>query len=103
MDKRRYYVSVQAKDIMYQQGDAAYEFEIDATQEDIDKLQELFLEMDKFDNQSALRGHLPGIPYHHDLENDGYDYYLNEAYRLIGELGTAETREHIATMNLKIE
>ncbi|WP_256757898.1 hypothetical protein [Cohnella sp. WQ 127256] len=100
MDSQTYYVSVQSKTIMTQQGDAAYEFEIEATSEELQKLQELFVEMEDFDNRSYIRNQIPGIPYHHDSENDGYDYYLKEIYNTLHELGTEETRNHISSMNL---
>ncbi|MFC5701401.1 hypothetical protein ACFPVX_08895 [Cohnella faecalis] len=103
MDRQRYYVSVQAKTITNHQGDAAYEFAIDALPEDIDKLQELFAAMEEFDEMSFIRNPLPGIPYHHDSENDGYDYYLKESYKLIGQLSDEKTRSFIASMPLNAE
>jgi hypothetical protein len=101
MEKQKYYVSVQSKTIMTGQGDAAYEFEIEATPEEVQGLLKLFDEMEDFDNQSFFRNHIPGIPYHHDLENDGYDFYLKEIYKSIQQLGTEETRKHILTMDLE--
>ncbi|WP_338551346.1 hypothetical protein [Paenibacillus sp. KS-LC4] len=100
MEKQKYYVSVQSKTIMTRQGDASYEFEIEANSEELQRLLYLFEEMENFDNESLLRNSIPGIPYHHDLENDGYDYYLKEIYNSIQHLGTAETKEHIQSMNL---
>lgn len=103
MDKKKYYVSVQANTIMERQGDAAYELEIIASEEEITKLKELFDYMEEFDRASYYRAHIPGIPYHHDIENDGYDYYLAEAYKLMHELGTDETKRFISSINERIE
>ncbi|MGG4147298.1 hypothetical protein ABEW34_29700 [Paenibacillus algorifonticola] len=100
MEKQKYYVSVQSKTIMTTQGDASYEFEIEATLKELQELLYLFDQMEDFDNESMLRNSIPGIPYHHDLENDGYDYYLREIYNTIRHLGTVETKEHIQSMNL---
>ncbi|MBD0379502.1 hypothetical protein [Paenibacillus sedimenti] len=101
MDKKRYYVSVQSGTIMENQGDASYELEIEATPDQLDKLGELFEEMDNFDQSSAIQvASALSIAYHHDESNDGYDYYLKEAYAMIHELGTEETREHIRKMNI---
>lgn len=100
MDKQKYYVSVQAGTIMSNQGEAAYELEIKATPEEIEKLKELFEERTGFDDLSFFRAHLPGIPYHLDEENDGHDYYLASIYRMIYDLGTQETQEFIKTMNV---
>ncbi|THF75744.1 hypothetical protein [Cohnella fermenti] len=102
MDKRHYYVSVQAKTVMYNQGDAAYEFEIMATEQELDKLRDLFVELEGCEEDTTFRAHYPGIPYHHDSENDQYDYILKQIYGLVGELGTEKTRKHIHSMNLQM-
>lgn len=100
MDKRTYYVSVQGKTIMYNQGDAAYEFEIEATEEEVDTLRELFEEMEDFEEGTFIRSHVLAFPYHHDRDNDGSDYALKSIYALLSKLGTPETKEQIAKMDL---
>ncbi|BBH20106.1 hypothetical protein Back11_14510 [Paenibacillus baekrokdamisoli] len=102
MDKRRYYVSVQARSVMHNQGDAAYELEINATTEEVEKLMELFNEWEEFDEQTFFRAQIPTIPYHHDSENDGYDYFLKDIYKAIYQMGTDETKSHISSMNLQM-
>jgi len=99
-EKRRYYVSVQSKSIMLNQGDATYELEIDATPEQILELRELFEDEEDFENDTFWRAHIPAIPYHHDNSNDGYDVMLEEIYRKLYEWGTPETRAHIESMNV---
>lgn len=103
MEKQRYYVSVQAKTIMAEQGEAPYELVIDATYEELQKLNELFESLNDFDEKTFIRVHIPAIPYHHDSENDGYDYYLKEIYHLIHQIGTEETRNQIESMNILID
>ncbi|MCP1310417.1 hypothetical protein [Paenibacillus tyrfis] len=100
MDKRNYYVSVQSKTIMQHQGDAAYELEIEATPEEIIKLKELFEDMEYAEEQTFPRTLVPGIPYHHDEENDVYDIYLKNVYQTLYSLGTDETKKHVQTMNV---
>jgi hypothetical protein len=100
MDKRTCYISVQARTIMENQGDAAYEFEIEATQEDIDKLQQLFVMMNEYDEGTYIRSHVPAMPYHHDSDNDLYDDTLKEIYSMIGNLGPKETSDHVVKMDL---
>lgn len=85
---------------MEEQGDAAYELEIEATPEDLQKLNELFVLLQEFEHMTFFRTPLPSIPYHHDSENDGYDYYLQEIYKFIYSKGTEETKDHIQTMNI---
>ncbi len=100
MEKKRYYISVQARTIMENQGDAAYELEIDATDEDIAKLIELFEAEEDADTASFNRAYTPAVQYHHDEENDEYDRNLVQVYRTLHQLGTPETKEFIASMNL---
>lgn len=100
MDKRKYYVSVQSKTIMEHQGDAPYEFEIEATPADLEELKELFDNLESFDEKSYFRMMTP-VPYHYDSPNDGHDYYLREIYRKIQSLGTEETRSHIASWDMQ--
>ncbi|MEI7026926.1 hypothetical protein [Paenibacillus sp. y28] len=99
-DKKTYYVSVQANTVLDDKGAAAFEFEIEATDEDIEKLEELFEYKIDADDGSALRSHLPAIPYHIDEENDAYDASLREIYRQIHHLGTLETKQHIESMDI---
>lgn len=98
--KKKYFVSVQAKTIMLNQGDASYELEVFATEEELDALQILFADMMEVDEASMIRSGIPGIPYHFDKENDNYDYYLELIYRKIYELGTEVTKNHIREMEL---
>lgn len=101
MDKKRYYISVQAGTILEKQGDAAYELEIEATPEEVDKLSEVFEELDNFDQASFTQAATSvTIAYHLDESNDGYDFYLNEAYSMIYDLGTEETKQHIKSMKI---
>lgn len=100
MDKRTYYVSVQAESIMAEQGDSAYEFEIEATDREVGILQEMFEELDDADNVTAIRAHIPYVQYHDDPENDAYDVQLQAIYRKLHELGTAETKHHIESMGI---
>ncbi|UJF33861.1 hypothetical protein [Paenibacillus hexagrammi] len=101
MEKKKYYVSVQSGKIMENQGDAAYELEIVATEDEIDRLDELFEELENFDQATAVQtASALTIAYHHDETNDGYDYYLRQTYSLINELGTEETKRHIQKMNI---
>ncbi|MBD3919054.1 hypothetical protein H8B09_09835 [Paenibacillus sp. PR3] len=102
MEKRRYYVSIQSRNIMLNQGDAAYELEIDATREEVDKLTLLFNEWEAADEKTFFRAHIPVIPYHHDSENDMYDYLLKQIYNTVYQLGTDQTKQHISSMNLQM-
>lgn len=98
MEKKTYYVSVQAGSVLENEGDAAYEFEIVASEQEVEALMEQFGTLSDADNATAFRAHLPGVPYHQDAELDGYDTALTEVYRTLYELGTEETKQTIADM-----
>lgn len=100
MEKTKYYVSVQARSILADQGAAAYELVILASDREAEQLQELFDNELNAEDSTFIRAVIPGVPYHMDDENDAYDYYLIEIYKKIYELGTDETRSHIEKMNI---
>lgn len=100
MEKRKYYVSVQSKTILANQGEAAYELEIEATPEDLAKLHALFEDQYYSETDNFLRVHAAGVPYHFDASNDAYDMALHDIYSLIYELGTEQTKKHIESMHV---
>jgi lactam utilization protein B len=100
MIKSNYYVSVQAGTILADQGAASYEFEILASREDLDELEELFKDRAEAEDGTYIRAHLPAVPYHIDDENDIYDASLQAVYAKLYECGTDETKRHIERMNI---
>ena len=100
MDKKTYYVSVQANTILENEGAAAYEFKIHATPEEMNFLQDMMNEKMEFDDATFTRAHLPGMPYHQDVENDDYDDSLKQIYKKIYEYGDEAAKKTIASMDL---
>jgi hypothetical protein len=100
MKKNNYYVSVQASTILENQGDAAYEFIIHATPEEMNYLQDMMNEKMEYDDATSIRAHLPGLPYHQDVENDEYDDSLKQIYKKIYEYGDDAAKKTIASMGL---
>lgn len=100
MAKSTYYVSVQSGSILKDQGATPYEFVIMADQREADDLQHLLEMKMNADDRTYFRAHIPGLPYHIDPENDLYDHYLQQIYQLIYELGTDETKQAMAQMNV---
>lgn len=99
-DKKTYYVSVQSAAILEEQGAAAYEFEIEATDRDLRELEELFEQMDGDDKRSFWRAHTPFVQYHTDPPNDAYDENLCQVYQKLYDVGTQETKKHIESMGI---
>lgn len=101
MAKKKYYVSVQAKTICEHQDDATYELEIYANEDDVERLERIFDTMERFDNAAGLQEAFIIPITHLNMENvDNYEHHLKEAYSLIRELGTQETKQHIREMGL---
>ncbi|PZE20921.1 hypothetical protein [Paenibacillus xerothermodurans] len=99
--KKTYYVAVGTGEILEPHNMGGnFEFEIRATDEQIDQLAALFEESQEAQDDTAVRAHIPYREYHNDKENDAADYYLRQIYRKLHELGTAETRAHIERMNV---
>jgi hypothetical protein len=98
--KNKYFVSVQARTILPNEGDAAYELEIEATPEQAGQLNELFELMEEEDNDTYLRLHNPAVVYQSDNVTEPFSQSLQDVYRKIYELGTPETRSHIKSMHI---
>lgn len=101
LEKKNYYVSVQAGTVLENQGDTAYEFEIQATAEEVEYLQQLLSEKWEFEHATVVSAYLPGIPYHQDDENVGYDNSLRSIYGYIHKLGNGEAKQTIDSMGLE--
>lgn len=100
MEKKKYYVTVGSGEVLENKEDSNYEFEILASEEDIDRLQDLFEEADNASQDSFFRSHVPFREYHFDEPNDNYDYYLVQVYKMLHELGNDQTKKHIEQMNI---
>lgn len=99
-EKKRYYVSVQAMTVMEQQGEAAYELEIEATPDEVEVLLELFESKSDADFRNYIRMHNPQVIWDEIIHQEMHDVKLAEAYRLIHKLGTPETKRHVESMNV---
>jgi hypothetical protein len=100
MEKKTFYVSVGSGEITKGKGDFTYEFEINATEEEIDVLQELFDETADAELSTAVGATAPLRNYSNDHENDAYDQYLIQVYQMLHRLGTPETKAHIESMGI---
>lgn len=100
MEKKTYYISVGSGDIVREKDVTNFEFEIQATEEELNELEELFEEKEEAELGSARRAVTPYYEYHNDGENDAYDASLKDIYKMIHKLGTPETRSHIESMHI---
>ncbi|WP_019534980.1 hypothetical protein [Paenibacillus ginsengihumi] len=104
MEKKTYYVTVGSAEILEPKDVIGnYELEIEATEEDIDQLQEMFEDAQEWDETSA--GAMLGFSsyvlskYDDDLERAN-SQSLKAIYRKLYELGTPETKKQIESMKV---
>lgn len=100
MEKRKYYVGVASGQITQQPETTQWEYEIEASDEEISRLRDLFDRANRqnFDVAYVAFHPIEGPKEEHDFKN--YDHTLQEIYRMIYELGNEEAREHIVQNNL---
>lgn len=97
MERKNYYIRVGSGEILEDPTQAEYEYIINATDEEVDRLRVLMNDRMDADNRSYVRSHIPIREYHNDEPNDDYDAYNMEIYRMIYYLGNKEARDHIKT------
>ncbi|MFX3634941.1 MAG: hypothetical protein ACE3L7_31230 [Candidatus Pristimantibacillus sp.] len=100
-ERKKYYVSVQAGQVLEDPTVAAYELVITANEEEVSKLQTLLAELSSMDEAQMFHFTATSIQIAKDSEvNAGYDDLIQQIYRLLHECGTDETKKFIDTMNL---
>lgn len=98
--KKYYYINIGSGEISQSSTDSTWNYKIEATDDEIKELRELFNQNYSTEWQSFWRAHIPFKEYHHDKENDAYDETVEKVYQMIYELGDQEAKEHIETMGI---
>jgi len=101
LEKATYYVTVDGSIHMEQNlDDAPYDFEIIATDSEIQELQTLFQRAYNEDFATFIKAHLPYRTEDRAKENRDVDQYIHEIYTTIHRLGCEETRKRIEELGL---
>lgn len=100
MDKEKYYVNLQSKEISKIAYQNNTDFTIYATKEEVDFLRKKLDNVHKADTATFWRSYVPIMPYHHDESNDSYDQALLGAFQMIYELGDEQAQQFIEENNL---
>jgi hypothetical protein len=103
MEKNKYWVNVRDQEIVPQGETVNYEFEIEATDEEVTELRERLDQLVEVDTKLLNRAKTPyePLPEHdQEIKNAPYDERLLDVYRLIHQLGVPKTRIHIEEMNI---
>lgn len=99
-EKNTYYIGLANGEISRSSTDSPWNFKIEATDEEITNLRNLF--DSNYDTEWAgfWRAHIPIMEYHHDKTNDNYDEHLLKVYKMIYDLGDEEAKKHIDSMGI---
>ncbi|MBO0992472.1 hydrolase [Bacillus sp. SD088] len=99
-DRQTYYISIGAGEIFSAPNVSPWQFKINATEQQISKLRQIF--DSNYTNSIAdfARAHIPWVEYHNDPTNDRYDANLTQIYQMIYELGDQETKDHIDSIGI---
>ncbi|PWV92046.1 hypothetical protein DFQ01_13733 [Paenibacillus cellulosilyticus] len=100
-ERRTYYVSVGAGQVLEDQHAASYELIIQANADEVNQLKELFSEYSSMDEAEAL--HFTRHPYETNDDralSGGTNAIIRQIYTLLHELGTEDTRQFIEDNHL---
>ncbi|MEY2193555.1 hydrolase [Neobacillus sp. BF23-41] len=98
--KKTYYIDVGSGEISQSATSSTWSYKIQADNEEITQLRELFDQNYSTEWKNFFRAHVPYVEYHYDRENDAYDSTIQQVYGMLHELGDAEAKNHIESMNI---
>ena len=98
--KRTYYIDLGSGGISPSPSSSAWNYKIEADNEEITALREEFELNHREGTKNFLRAHIPFKEYHNDKENDLQDASLARIFRMIHKLGDEEARKHIESMGI---
>lgn len=98
--KKTYYIDVGTGEISQSETSSAWNYKINATDEEIIQLREYFDQNYSTDWQNFFRSHVPVVQYHYDRENDAYDRTSQKIFQMLYDLGDEEAKTHIKSMNI---
>jgi hypothetical protein len=98
--KKTYYINISEGEISSVSTASPWNFKIEATDEEITGLREIFEQSYSTGWQNFMRTHVPYVQYHYDRENDALDSLLVQAYEMIYKLGDEEAKTHIESMGI---
>jgi hypothetical protein len=98
--KRTYYINISSGEISQSASDSPWNYQIEATPEDIQTLRSYFDQNEKVDLPNFIRAHIPFLEYHHDKVNDIQDHQLKQIYQFIYQHASDDTKQHIESIGI---
>ncbi|WP_453994281.1 hydrolase [Bacillus nitroreducens] len=98
--KKTYYISVGSGEISQVKSGSTWEYKIEATDEEIQQLRNLFNTNYTNEIEGFLRAHVPFVEYHNDSSNDKYDSTMLQVFHMLYRLGDQETKDFIKSQGI---
>ncbi|MEF2967984.1 hypothetical protein V3851_19310 [Paenibacillus sp. M1] len=95
MEKKTYYVSLQGRSLLEEQGASGYEWTIRATPEEADTISHMLEQIDEKEVSGFLAYTWPWPDSPEGDVNASYQSNIDQLYREIYRLGTEETRSQL--------
>jgi hypothetical protein len=99
-EKKVYFIDIASGEISRRSTESPWNFQIEATDDEITGLREVFQQNYEAEWEGFFRAHVPFIEYHYDSVNDVYDQNMMKAYSMIYDLGNLEAKKHIENMGI---
>jgi transcriptional/translational regulatory protein YebC/TACO1 len=99
-ERKTYYVAVGAGQVLADPHAAAFEFEIRANREELNKLQEMFEETADEDESAMIRFGPENVTVSEVERSAVYDSQIHDIYKLLHQLGTEDTKRHIESIDI---
>ncbi len=98
--KKTYYINISSGEISQSRFDSPWNFQIEASPNEIQTLRQYFDQNEAGDFPNFLRAHIPFRDYHYDEVNDRQDEALQQIYGFIYQRGNEETKQLIESMEI---
>lgn len=96
MERKKYYVSLQSREISQTVVGNNADFTIYATDDEVSMLRKKLNNVYDAELDTYWRSHVPIMPYHKDASNERYDQSLTEAFQMIYTLGDEEAKQFVS-------
>src|SRR5690625_4280096 len=95
MERKKYYVSLQSREISQTIVGNNADFTIYATDDEVKMLRRKLDHIYDAEVDTYWRSHVPIMPYHKDASNERYDQSLLEAFQMIYTLGDEQAKQFV--------
>lgn len=96
MERKKYFVSLQSREISQTIVGNNADFTIYATDDEVRMLRKKMDNIYDAEVDTYWRAHVPIMPYHKDASNERYDQSLTEVFKMIYTLGDEQAKQFVS-------